>query len=191
MTVNYQKGQIYKIVNNINDKYYIGHTASTLSKRFHRHKTEMSILGPGNRRLFQEVKKLGGWDEFRIILIERYPCLDKDEMRKREQYHIDHAEHPGNLLNNVRAYASPEVKKQRNAEARKRNYDNYVIYNRKHRLENKAHYDKYLHDYYEKNKAYLKTKSAQDYQYTKTWGGDMSGRWGPNNLLNIKMDVFQ
>jgi|TARA_R110000824_G_C14866184_1_gene641788 hypothetical protein len=86
--VNYQNSKVYKIINENNEIIYIGSTAEKhLSQRFqtHRHKS------PNNK----------------IILIENYPCNNREELRKREQEIIE--EH-SNLLNEIRAYRSEEQK---------------------------------------------------------------------------------
>eukprot|EP01043_Picozoa_sp_COSAG02_P066139 COSAG02_NODE_10200_length_1996_cov_3.594623_1_plen_169_part_10 len=110
---NYQYGKIYKIVNNVDDMIYIGSTCSRLSKRLHGHKIDKSGKG-WKRRLYQHVDALGGWDHFRIILVQHHPCLGKDDLRMAEQRHID-ATPPEKLLNMVRAYASVEDVIQRKA----------------------------------------------------------------------------
>lgn len=46
-----------------------------------------------------------GWNNVKIILIESYPCDNREELIKREQYWIDQL-HP--LLNLHPAYTPPE-----------------------------------------------------------------------------------
>ncbi len=80
----YRNGKIYKIVSPSTDKIYIGSTTvNYLSKRFSVHKSHMES---GYYVSSQEILKYG---DASIVLIERWPCTDKDELRAREQYHID------------------------------------------------------------------------------------------------------
>ena len=90
--VNYQTGKIYKLVSYQTDKCYIGSTCNPLYKRFFQHKH--------NCKLYKESKysyvssfELIDYDDCEIVLIENYPCNDKNELHKRERYHIENTEH--------------------------------------------------------------------------------------------------
>lgn len=84
--VNYQNGKIYKIVNNLDNKIYIGSTCSKLSKRLGQHKGNLNKWI--DNRLYAHIL-LVGWNNISIILIEPYPCNNKDELLKRERYFIE------------------------------------------------------------------------------------------------------
>lgn len=74
---------IYKIINKINGKIYIGQTCKNLSARFNVHK---SLARQGvNRHLYDAMRKYGT-DNFEIVEIER--CLSKEELDEREKYWI-------------------------------------------------------------------------------------------------------
>ena len=73
----YNNGKIYQIINNIDDMVYIGSTCLPLKKRIYNHKEEYHAGKGPNRRLFQHAQKYG-WAEFDIILIEEYPCENRD-----------------------------------------------------------------------------------------------------------------
>jgi hypothetical protein len=188
---NYQYGKIYKIVNNVDDMIYIGSTCSRLSKRLHGHKIDKSGKG-WKRRLYQHVDALGGWDHFRIILVQHCPCMGKDDLRMAEQRHID-ATPPEKLLNMVRAYASVEDVIQRKAEEyqRKRHTDKYKEHAKAYQRAHKEQYDGYKLKYYETNKERISENNRAKFQWTSSWGGDMCMRWGENNLLRIDPNVFR
>jgi hypothetical protein len=60
--------------------------------------------------------KFEGRRDLRIVLIEVWPCQNKDELRRREQYYIDHAMtlFPNvELRNESRAFATPEQNRER------------------------------------------------------------------------------
>ena len=85
----YQKGKIYKIVNlTVNDdcECYIGSTCDTLAKRFAYHKRDAELERYANMVIYQKMKECG-IDNFRIILVEDYPCNNKSELLAREEYH--------------------------------------------------------------------------------------------------------
>ena len=82
--VNYKNGKIYTIRSHSTNKYYIGSSANTLTKRFNNHKDMYSYwINDNNYRYVSsyEIFKLG--DAY-IELLENYPCNDKNELRKRE-----------------------------------------------------------------------------------------------------------
>ena len=82
----YQNGKIYKLVNSVDDKIYIGSTCSTLAKRKSAHKgTCKREIG---RRVYAHLSTIG-WDKIDIVLIESFPCNSKEELFKREHYWID------------------------------------------------------------------------------------------------------
>ena len=84
--VNYGNSKIYKIVNNVDDKIYVGSTCSALSKRKGQHKANLNKYpNMSSYKHFNEV----GWDNVDIVLIETYICDTKDELHKRERYWID------------------------------------------------------------------------------------------------------
>jgi hypothetical protein len=73
--MNYQNGKIYTIRSYQTDKYYIGSTASTLTKRLSGHKKS------SNKSTSKIITDLG--DAY-IELLELYPCNSKIELMKRE-----------------------------------------------------------------------------------------------------------
>jgi hypothetical protein len=88
--VNYQNGKIYKIIDYTNDNIYIGSTCEKLCRRIQKHKASYKCyLNPnvkqGYMRSFDILKN----NNFKIILIEDYPCKNKEQLLSREQYWID------------------------------------------------------------------------------------------------------
>ena len=84
--VNYARGKIYKIINRINTDIYIGSTVKKyLSQRMGTHQ---SCIYTSNSKLYLSMRSLG-FEHFKIVLIENFPCQSKDELRAREQYYID------------------------------------------------------------------------------------------------------
>lgn len=86
----YQNGKIYKIVDCGYNKCYIGSTCNTLAKRISWHRSDYQKYKNGKSK---SAKAFDIFDEYgvnncKIELIERYPCASKDELLKREGYHI-------------------------------------------------------------------------------------------------------
>ena len=87
MAIIYNKSKIYKIVNDIDDDIYIGGTTKHyLSSRLNEHR--MQFKKNKTRLLYRKMDNLG-ITNFKIVLIESFPCNSKDELTAREQYHID------------------------------------------------------------------------------------------------------
>lgn len=87
MTTNkYSTGKIYKLVNNVDDKEYVGSTYQSLSKRKGGHK--VAAKTNGEQRVYKHLNEIG-FNNVEIILIENYPCSSKDELNARERKWID------------------------------------------------------------------------------------------------------
>ena len=77
---------IYKIEHIENeDLVYVGHTTN-FSKRKNQHqsssRSEKSRFY--NLKLYTMIRENGGWDMFKMIEVEKYPCSDRREADKRE-----------------------------------------------------------------------------------------------------------
>lgn len=71
----YQKSKIYVIRSAQTDQVYVGSTTQRLSKRFYDHKNKANLC---TSKLMLE------FDDAYIELIEKYPCNDGEELRRRE-----------------------------------------------------------------------------------------------------------
>jgi group I intron endonuclease len=84
--MNYENSKIYKLVNDIDDKIYVGSTATTLAKRLHGHKN--SAKRKPDIHVYRHLNTVG-WDNVRIVLIESIVVQNKDQLRMNEQRYID------------------------------------------------------------------------------------------------------
>ena len=75
----YSKGKIYSITFEQNELMYIGSTIQPLKDRFSQHKKKP--IGRVMRQLFN-------LESPRITLIENFPCNNRDELNRREDYHV-------------------------------------------------------------------------------------------------------
>lgn len=83
--VNYQLGKIYKIVGN--GLVYIGSTCEpTLARRLAGHVGGYKEFMKGRGKFVSSYKIIESGD-YEIVLIENYPCENKDELHKRERYY--------------------------------------------------------------------------------------------------------
>lgn len=80
-------GYIYKIVNDCNNKIYIGKTETSLTTRWNAHKCETEKqLDHGSSKIHDAMRKYG-IEHFKIELVEE---CDNDIINIREQYQIDY-----------------------------------------------------------------------------------------------------
>ena len=79
----YTNGRIYKILNYIDDKVYVGSTTQPLSKRMAQHRRAANRPKIQHYPLYMKMKEYG-IENFYIELIEAYPCGNSKELRKRE-----------------------------------------------------------------------------------------------------------
>lgn len=79
-TTNYTSGKIYKITNSVNNMLYIGSTTQTLGARMSEHRA----YALKRESVFYNAMKEIGRDQFKIMLIEDYPCQSKTALEARE-----------------------------------------------------------------------------------------------------------
>lgn len=90
--VDYKNGRIYKLVCNITGKTYYGSTTRTrLSDRLSEHKSGYRRwkLGQCNKVMSFDIIEN---DNFDIVLVEEFPCDNKDQLHARERYYIENNE---------------------------------------------------------------------------------------------------
>ena len=79
MPTNYKNGKIYQIVSDQTDKVYIGSTTQKLCQRMTHHRSEFFL---NKSSTFS--KELMQYSDAKILLIEEYPCENKEQLLKRE-----------------------------------------------------------------------------------------------------------
>ena len=78
----YSQAKIYKIVNNVNDKIYIGSTTLLLCNRMSLHRYD-ARRRESHRKLYK-LMRCNGVDNFTIQLIKDYPCNNKEQLLAAE-----------------------------------------------------------------------------------------------------------
>ena len=148
---NYQEGKIYKIYNTVNDEIYIGSTIRKLSERMaeHRRRINGRYLQFPIYKAFRE----HGVENLYIELVEKCPCNDKDELRKKEGEYIR------------------ELKPSLNIRIAGRTKNEYDDDNREHKTEyyqnNKEYITQQHKQYRENNKEDIKEQKKQYYDINK------------------------
>ena len=87
--VDYKKVLIYKLVCDdltVND-LYLGHTTDfTNRKRKHKSNSLNTNYKDYNCKVYKMIRDNGGWNNWSMIEIEKYPCNDNNEARSRERH---------------------------------------------------------------------------------------------------------
>ena len=147
----YKKGKIYKIVDVGFNKCYYGSTTEPLSKRMERHRKsykqflETGKLDTTARVLFGEF----GVDNCTILLVEDYPCENKEQLLSREGEHIKNNEC---------------VNKQVAGRTHKEYQDEYSEY---FKNKKKEYYKNHREDIISKNKQYIEDHKEEIQKYRK------------------------
>ena len=67
---------------------YVGHTTNFVKrKKSHMSSCMKSNYPNHNCKLYQVIRKNGGWDNWQMMIIAFYECKDLNEARQKEQYH--------------------------------------------------------------------------------------------------------
>ena len=116
---NYDNGKIYQLVFGDRPERYVGSTTQELHQRLSGHRSTNASL---------KVKKLVdavGRMNVRIILIENYPCINKNELLSREQYWIDELKPIVNINPAYTEYdiIDEKIKQQREKEIKHRQHE--------------------------------------------------------------------
>jgi len=75
----YQQGKIYRLVSNKTEDVYYGATVKSLTHRKNQHKSRLNCA---SRKLFKDDAIVT------IVLIENFPCNNKNELKARELFYI-------------------------------------------------------------------------------------------------------
>jgi len=107
--VNYNDGKIYKIVDNTNGNIYIGSTAEKrLCRRLQKHLSYYKGYLKGITKTKISSFNILSNGDYKIYLLETYPCNNKDELHMREQHWIDRLD----CINVNRSTTNPEDTKK-------------------------------------------------------------------------------
>jgi len=148
--MDYSKCCIYKIEHIENESLvYVGHTTN-FNKRKGQHKSICmnENVRAFNFKLYQMIRDNGGWDRFKMIEVEKYPCKDKREAERREDEVMKELKAS---MNTYKSFTTEEYKK----EYKKEYHKEYFETNKERLQEYKKEYNK---KYREDNKEIITKK---------------------------------
>jgi hypothetical protein len=103
-------------------------------------------------------------NDYVILLVELYPCKSNDELRMREQYHIDLN---GGCLNKKRAHSTEEQNKAQDKEYYQANKETIAEQKKEYREANKETIAEQKKEYYQANKENVAEQQKEYYQANK------------------------
>jgi hypothetical protein len=168
--IDYSKTIIYKIVcKDITIKdVYVGRTTN-FTKRKAAHKNTCSCVSSKSYNLYvYEIIRLnGGWDNWDMIEIVKYPCNDTHDASKQERYYMEFLQATLNKVIPSRTMIeyredNKNIIKEQHKEYWKKNNDKLKAYDKEYRANNidkikeraKVYYEKYKANNIDRIKAY-------------------------------------
>ena len=147
--MDYKNGKVYKVQFD-DGHFYYGSSAGELRARLHGHRHCINRNGKSAcSRYMQEV----GTDACRIVLVEDYPCENKDQLRRKEDEYIQlHRENPL-CLNIMRAFLTPEERKEGDRVYYKTHWEERKAYREDRKEEGKSYDKAYKEEHKEEIKA--------------------------------------
>ena len=150
----YERGQIYAIIDEEGMEVYIGSSCNELYKRWHKHKNDAK-RNP-NTPIYKYIIENGGFEKFRIVLVEDYPCSCKKELVRREGELIKAINPVGNRRIAGRTKTewyedNKELILERQREWRIQNKDKMLESMRKYKEQNREKIREYQREWQRKN----------------------------------------
>lgn len=168
--MDYKNSKIYRIVCNETGLCYVGSTTSTLTKRLSNHKSKYKLFLEKETNYissFSIIEK-GNYD---IVLIEEYPCENKQQLHARERYYIETMECVNKNIPNKNKKERYEENKDKILEKRYEYYqDNreHILNQKKEYLEkNREEINKRRRESLEKRKEEVNRKRREKYHLSK------------------------
>ena len=150
----YKKSKVYKLVNNLNDHFYIGSTVQPLHKRMGEHRSKHNKCMSKN--IGVDLK------ECKIILVEAFECENRQELLQKEREYFDKYKVEGlNLVNRYRPIVTKEEEKEQDKQYKIDNKDKIKEQDKQYRIDNKDKRKQYTKQYNIDNKDKLNEREKQ------------------------------
>ena len=148
----FSKTEMYKIIHCDPEKdfCYVGHTTNfTERKKCHKRAYTYESAKGHHCKVYQMIRENGGWDNFKMVFIEKWPCESLREAEAREQYWID------TLKPNMNHFMAQRSQKQYRID----NKEHLSACDKVYREENKEYIAEYYKHWREDKKEYLAEKN--------------------------------
>jgi hypothetical protein len=159
--LDYTKGLIYKICcndENIKD-IYIGSTVDFKSRKL-RHKSNCynEKAKEYNFKLYKFIRDNGEWENWTMIELYKYPCVNKNELSQEEDRVMMELK---SSLNSQRAFRTEEEKKASSKKYRDDNRETIKKYNIEYRDDNRETINKQKTEYRANNRETIRKRNAE------------------------------
>ena len=190
----YNNCKIYKLIDNINNYFYIGSTCLSLSKRLYGHK-QKSKLNP-NQKIYKYINTIG-WDNIKIVLIKELNLNNKEQLLRAENEIIEKHLNDPLCLNSCKPFVSLEEQKENQRKyfqenkdvyhknAKENYYDNYEYYLTKHKDYYHNNID-YYNNYRKINKDKIAEQKRQYINQNKDYFSDLKHKYYEEHKEEIK-----
>lgn len=181
-TINYTNTLIYKLVcddENVKD-IYVGHTTNyTKRKNSHKNCCNNEKCRAYNLKVYRTIRNNGGWENWKMLCIEIYPCNNVYEAISREQhwYSILKAElnsqNPQRNLDDAKQYIKnwlqENIEKHKNTQQKyyEDNKETIIEYKKEWSKQNKERIVEQKQQYYKNNQDIIKSNSKNYYTNNK------------------------
>jgi len=155
----YQQGKIYRLVSNKTEDVYYGATTRALTHRKNHHKSNLNC---SSKKLFENDAIVT------IVLIENFPCNNKNELKARELFYITN----NPCINNNKPFISElnygiEYQKEYQNKYRESNKETISERMKAYSESNKETISEQKKEYYEANKEAILERRRQAYKNKK------------------------
>jgi len=148
----YQKGKIYKIWSPSNNLTYYGSTVQSLAQRLAKHQYNYKCFVNGDTKSSKKSFLIIKYEDYKIELVENYPCNNVEQLRRREGEYIQSNEC-------VNYQVAGRTKEEYREETKEAHREYTKIYNQEHREKIKERKRVYYQEHKEK---WNKRHSAED-----------------------------
>ena len=166
----YKTGKIYKIICNKTGLIYVGCTCKQLSQRLANHRSKYKQYLKNNKKYVTSYKVIENGD-CSIVLLENYPCNNKEELNAWERFYIETIECVNKNIPTRTLKEYYDNNKDAILEQKKKYYDNnkdaIVEQKKKYYDNNKDVILEKYKQYYDNNKDALLEKHKQYYDKNK------------------------
>ena len=136
---------------------YVGHTSNFMNRRRqHKYCCINKNSTEHEEKKYQIIRDNGGWDNWKMVEINRHICLDNIDCIKIEQQYIEELQTDMNIKN---AYCDSNSRTEYLKKYRLDNDEKIAISIKQNRLENKEHYQEYKKNYELENKELIANKN--------------------------------
>jgi len=136
MDNSYKNGKIYKIIDNTNGNFYVGSTNYVkLCSRLGKHRGYLKAYLNGSSLTYYASMEILINENYKILLLEPYPCKNRDELRMREQEWMDKLR-CDKMVNKYNAYVSKEDMLIKNKIYNQEHKEELYIKKKQYRIDN-------------------------------------------------------